>query len=132
MVVRRRRSHLRSITFLTALVVALAWCVGAGLHVMESWPLRNALARVELARAENQCSSRTGSAANQMRCRELVEIMHRADRAEVYLVDGVIVFGPSLLLIGVALWVWRSGSSTGRGGPRRQRGEHHHHRPRAA
>ena len=130
MVVRRRKSLLRSITFVSALVVALAWCVGAGWHVMESWPLRSALARVELARAENQCSSRMGSAANQMRCRELVEIMHRADRAEVYLVDGLIVFGPSLLLIVVAIWVRRSGSHTNRrGGPR---GHHHQHRPRAA
>jgi hypothetical protein len=130
MVVWRQKRLLRSITFVTALVVALAWCVGAGWHVMESWPLRNALARVELARAENQCSSRMGSAANQMRCRELVEIMHRADRAEVYLVDGLIVFGPSLLLVAVAIWVRRSGSDTNRRGG--SRGHPHQHRPRAA
>jgi hypothetical protein len=127
---RRRNSPWRLITFISALLVAVAWIGVSGWWVSQSWPLRNAMGRVEQAREQAQCSTRSGSQANQIRCRELVEIMHRAETAELYFVDGLLVFGPSLLLIGVAFWA-RRGDPPGRTGSRHPP-RHHHQRPTAA
>lgn len=123
-----RQSPWRSIAFASALLIAGIWAVGAGWHVSETWPVRNAMARVDLAREEIACGNRSASAANQQRCRDLAEIMSQAEQAERYFIDGLVVFGPTLVLLGAALWFRR-----GQKGTRRNRHppHHHHHRPSA-
>ena len=120
-----RRSPWRAIAFAAALLTAVAWGVVSGWYVSDAWQFRHAKARMELAREEISCGNRSGSPANQQRCRDLAELMSRASQAEGYFIDGVIVFGPVLALLGVAFWLHRG-----------QRGGHkdrpHHHHPSAA
>lgn len=130
----RRQSPWRSIAFAAALMVAGIWAVGSGWQVSETWPVRDALSRVDLAREEIACGNRSASPANQQRCRDLAEIMNHAERAEAYFMDGLVVLGPSLLLLIAAFWI-RRGQGGGNGG--RQNGHHdgrhhHHRRPSAA
>jgi hypothetical protein len=120
----QRRSPWRIPVLILAFLVGLAWSGGSGWWVIDSWPMRATMDRVDQARAESQCSVRSGSGANQARCRELVELMHRAGQAQGYFIDGLIVFGPSVLLVGLVFWLTR-----GRGP---QRPPQHHHRPSAA
>lgn len=124
----RQQSPWRLIAFASALLVAVIWAIGAGYHVSEAWPVRSAMARVELAREEIACGNRSASAANQQRCRDLAEIVSRAELAEGYFFDGLIVFGPTLVLLGAAWWFRR-----GQGGSRKNGhhpGQQHNHRPR--
>ena len=127
----QRRSSWRSPVFIIALIIALGWIGGAGWWVMESWPMRATMGRVELARAENQCNARSGSPANQARCRDLVELMHRAEQAQDYFIDGILVFGPALLLVGIVYWRSRKTRPPRRGGTHHPPPQHHH-RPSAA
>jgi len=123
-----RQSPWRSVAFATALLIAGIWAVGSGWQVSEAWPVRKAMARVDLAREEIACGNRSASPANQQRCRDLAEIMSRAEQAEAYFLDGVVVFGPSIVLLGVAFWLRR-----GQGGGRHNGHHgHHHRRPSAA
>ncbi len=124
-----RQSPWRSIAFASALLIAGIWAVGSGWRVSEAWPVRDALARVDLAREEIACGNRSVSPANQQRCRDLAEIMSRSEQAEAYFLDGLVVFGPTLLLLGAAFWIRR-----GQGGGRHNGhpGHHHHRRPSAA
>jgi hypothetical protein len=126
----QRRSPWRSSIFIVGLLVALAWMGAAGWWVVDSWPMRAAMGRVEQARAESQCSVRSGSSANQVRCRELVEIMARAEQAQSYFIDGILVFGPALLLVGIVYW--RSRKERPRRGGTPHPPPQHHHRPSAA
>lgn len=123
MIVRRRRNPFRSITFVSALLVALAWAGGSGWWVSRSWPWDIALAKVEQARSEARCNTRWADPSFRSRCRELVAVMARADRAHLYFNDAMVVFGPSFLLIGMALWL------RGRSDPPRR---HPHHRRASA
>lgn len=121
----RQQSPWRLIAFASALLVAIIWAIGAGYHVSEAWPVRSALARVDLAREEIACGNRSASAANQQRCRDLAEIVSRAGLAEGYFLDGLVVFGPTLVLLGGAYWLRR-----GHAGSRKSSqhpGSHHHH-----
>jgi len=127
-----RQSPLRLIAFAVALLIAIGWAIGAGWYVVEQWPVRAAMARVELAREEIACGNRSASTANQQRCRDLAEIMSRADQAQAYFIDGLVVFGPTLLLLGAAWWVRRGQGGT-RNRPRSGHAPpHRHHRPSAA
>ena len=121
-----RQSPWRSIAVATAVLIAGIWAVGSGWQVSEAWPVRDALARVDLAREEIACGNRSASPANQQRCRDLAEIMSRGEQAEAYFLDGLVVFGPTLLLLGAAFWIRR-----GHGG-NRHNGHHGHRRPSAA
>jgi len=124
----RRQSPWRSVAFASALLIAGIWAIGAGWHVSEAWPVRKAMARVDLAREEIACGNRSASPANQQRCRDLAEIMSRAEQAEAYFIDGVVVFGPAvLLLLGAAFW-FRRGHG---GGGNDHHGHNHHRRPSA-
>lgn len=123
----QRQSPWRWIAFAMALLIACIWAVGAGWYVSESWSFRHATARMELAREEIACGNRSASQANQQRCRDMAEIVSRAEVAERYFLDGMVVFGPALVLLGVAFWFRRGG----RGGRNDHRG-HHHDRPSAA
>jgi hypothetical protein len=123
-----RQGPWRSIAFAIALLIATIWAVGAGWYVSDAWPVRSAMARIELSREEIACGNRSASAANQQRCRDLAEIMSRADQAQAYFFDGLIVFGPALLIFGLAYWL-RPRRPPGR--PKNQH-PHHHHRPSAA
>ena len=126
----RRQTPWRSVAFASALLIAAIWAIGAGWHVSEAWPVRKAMARVDLAREEIACGNRSASPANQQRCRDLAEIMHSAEMAEAYFADGVVVLGPALLVIGLAFWLRRRGARLDRRG---HHGPHpHHHRPSAA
>lgn len=113
----------RTAAFVMAAIMAGLWAIVSGLRVSEAWPVRGALARVELAREETACGNRTASPANQQRCRDLAEVMNRADQAEAYFLDGLVVFGPPALLLGVGLWFRRRAKSrkvpSGHGRPRR-------------
>ncbi len=100
----RQQNPWRLIALASALLVAVIWAIGAGYHVSEAWPARNALARVDLAREEIACGNRSASAANQQRCRDLAEIVSRAELAEGYFFDGLVVLAPTLLLFGVVAW----------------------------
>jgi hypothetical protein len=126
-----RRSSWRYLTFAILTVIATVWTVGASWQVSRDWPVRDALARVDLSREENACSYRAGE-DNQARCRDLARIMSRADHATTYFEDGLMVFGPVLPLIVLAWWLL-SGSKGGRSDHRRH--SYHpprHHRPSAA
>ena len=124
-----RQSPLRTVAFAAALLVSAAWAIGAGWYVSDRWPVRNAMARVELAREEMACGNRSASPANQQRCRDLAEIVSRAELAEGYFLDGLVVFGPVFIVIGGAFWLRRGP----RGGPGDHHSSHHnHHRPPAA
>jgi hypothetical protein len=120
-----RQSPWRPIALAVALIIAGTWAVGAGWYVSEAWPVRAAMARVELAREQNACGNR--SASSQQGCRELAEIMSRAVQAQSYFVDGAVVFGPAVLLLGFAWWLRRS-QRRPRNGPHHP---HHHHTPSA-
>ncbi|MBM3549783.1 MAG: hypothetical protein FJX54_22825 [Alphaproteobacteria bacterium] len=119
-----RQSPWRPIAFAVALLIACIWAGGAGWYVMQQWPVRAAMARVELSREEIACGNRSASPANQQRCRDLAGIMSSAEQAEWYFIDGLIVFGPTLALLGFGWWVRRSQRSGGRSHHSR-----HHHRP---
>lgn len=124
-----RQSPWRTVAFTAALLTAVAWSGVSGWWVSQSWQYRDVMARVELAREGIACGNRSASPANQQRCRDLAEIMHSAEVAEAYFADGVVVLGPTLLLVGLAFWLRRRGAS--RDG-RNHHGPHHHHRPSAA
>lgn len=124
-----QRKIWRSLACVATLLMALGWGVGSGWWVSQSWPLRGAMARIELAREESQCGNRSASAANQQRCRDMAEIMSNAETAQAYFIDGTIVLGPALLLLGLAVWLWRGLDPRDR---RRQGRPHHDHHPSAA
>ena len=126
----RRQSPWRSVAFASALLIAGIWAIGAGWHVSEAWPVRKAMARVDLAREEIACGNRSASPANQQRCRDLAEIMSRAEQAEAYFIDGLVVFGPTVLLLGAAFW-FRRGQGGDGGRHNGHHGHHHHRRPSA-
>jgi hypothetical protein len=122
----------RVLTFSAVVVAGVAWTLGAGWQVSRPWPVRDALAKVELSREEVACGYRVGE-DNQQRCRDLARIVSRSERATAYFEDGLIVFGPILPLAGIAWWLMRSGRNSrpprlGRPG----HGYHRHHRPSAA
>jgi hypothetical protein len=125
-----RQSPWRSIAFAVALLIASIWAVGAGWFVSDAWPARNAMARIELSRDAISCGNRSASPAKQQGCRDLAEIMSRAEQAEGYFIDGVVVFGPVLVLLGVAWWLRRGQRGGGKG--HKNHHPHHHHRPSAA
>jgi hypothetical protein len=125
-----RRSPWRTPAVIVAILVGLAWIGASGWWVIEAWPMRATMGRVDLARAENQCNARSGSAANQARCRDLVELMHRAEQAQDYFIDGILVFGPPILLFGIVYW--RSRRHPPRRGGTHHPPPQHHHRPSAA
>lgn len=124
-----QRNIWRSLACVAALLLALSWGIGSGWWVSQSWPLRGAMARIELAREEVQCANRSASSANQQRCRDMAEIMSKADMAEAYFIDGAVVLGPSLILLGLAIWLWRGLDP---GDRRRHDRPHHDHHPSAA
>ncbi len=123
-----RQSPWRTVAFVAALLTAVTWSAVSGWWVSQSWQYRDVMARVELAREGIACGNRSASPANQQRCRDLAEIMHSAEVAEAYFADGVVVLGPGLLLIGLALWLRRRGARR----DRRNHGPDHHRRPSAA
>ena len=84
------------------------------------------MVRVDLSREEIACGNRSASPANQQRCRDLAAIMSRAEQAEAYYIDGLVVFGPTMLLLGAALWFRRRQGEDG--GRRNDHHGHHHHR----
>ena len=47
-----RQSPWRLVAFSAALVIAVTWSVASGWYVSQSWPLRQTMARIELAREE--------------------------------------------------------------------------------
>lgn len=122
----------RLLSFIAVTLVAFVWTIGASWQISRPWPVRDALARVDLSREEVACSHRFG-ADNQQRCRELARLMNRADRATAYFEDGLMVFGPVLPLIGLGWWLlhgMRSGRNDRR--PGHAYHTHRHHRPSAA
>jgi hypothetical protein len=123
-----RQGSLRTIIFAVSLLVAVLWAIGSAWYVSESWPVRHAKARADLAREEVACGNRSASPANQQRCRDLAEIMNRAELAESYFIDGVVVVGPMLVIVGVALWLRRGA----RGGRKDHHGHPHRHKPTEA
>ena len=126
----RRQSPWRSVALASALLIAGIWAIGAGWHVSEAWPVRKAMARVDLAREEIACGNRSASPANQQRCRDLAEIMSRAEQAEAYFIDGLVVFGPTVLVLGAAFW-FRLGQGGDGGRHNGHHGHPHHRRPSA-
>ena len=104
----QRHSLWRSIGLAATLLVAGTWAAGTGWQVSRSWALREALARVELAREEAACSYRMGGPDNEQRCRELARIISHTDLAKTYFTDGVIVVLPVLALLGLAFWLGHS------------------------
>ncbi len=123
-----QRKIWRSLACVATLLMALGWGIGSGWWVSQSWSLRGAMARIELAREESQCGNRSGSPANQQRCRDMAEIMSNAQTAQAYFVDGAIVLGPALLLLGLAVWLWRGMDPR----DRRRNGRPHHDRHTSA
>jgi hypothetical protein len=123
----------RFLALVAVTLIAFGWTIGASWQVSRSWPVRDALARVDLSREQVACNHRFG-ADNQQRCRELARLMNRADRATAYFEDGLMVFGPVLPLIGLGWWLLH-GMRGGQRDRRHGHGYHHahrHHRPSAA
>lgn len=124
-----RQTPWRTVALAAALLTALTWSGVSGWWVSQSWTHRDVMARVELAREEIACGNRSASPANQQRCRDLAVLVNSAEVAEAYFIDGVVVFGPALLFVGLAFWLRRRGGHRdGRNHP----GPHHHRRPSAA
>ena len=103
----QRRAFWRSIGLAATLLVACTWAVGAGWQLSRPWPVREALARVELSREEVACGYRMGGADNEQRCREMARLISRSDLARAYFSDGLIVVAPVLVLLGIAYWLSR-------------------------
>lgn len=104
---QRQASSWRVIVGATLVLVGSLWAALAGGHLSKSWPVRDALARVELSREEVACGHRMGGSENQQRCKDLAQVMSRADTATEYFNDGLVVLAPALLLFGVAAWLIR-------------------------
>lgn len=104
---QRHTSSWRLILGAVLILAGGLWAILTTARLNDSWPVRDALARVELAREEANCSYRMGGTDNQQRCRDLAQLISRGDSATAYFNDGLIILGPALLLFVVAGLLFR-------------------------